>query len=399
MVEGHAPGERSYRRLLVALFFAGIAMFAQLYSFQAVLPQVSRTFHVDAAAAALTVSAATLGLAIGVIPWSIVADRVGRVPAMAVGIAVATVVGIAVPFLPDFAALLGARLVEGAMAGAVPAIAMAYVSEEVAPAHTARAAGVYIAGTSVGGLVGRIVAAPIADLVGWPVGVLSVALLCAASAVLFVVLVPPARAPRPERGGVARRLVDDLRSPRQLALYAQGLLLMGGFVAVYNYLGFRLAEPPFSVPPILLGLLFLAYLAGTVASARAGALAARRGRLPVLVGATVLLAVGVLLTLVPSLPVIVVGLLVLTAGFFAAHSTAAGWAPVIAPGGRAQASSLYNLAYYAGSSIVGWGVGLAFVGAGWPGVVLAVAALAVAAVSIALVVLLRRTGRGDAIQP
>jgi MFS transporter, YNFM family, putative membrane transport protein len=380
---GHAPGDPSYRRLLIALFFAGVATFAQLYSFQAVLPQLSARFHVDAATAALTVSAATLGLAAGVIPWSIVADRIGRVRAMGIGIGVATAVGIAAPFIPQFGALLGARLVEGAMVGSVPAIAMAYVSEEVLAAHAARAAGVYVAGTSIGGLSGRIVAAPIADLLGWPIGVLAVALLCGVSAVLFLVLVPAAQAAPPAPGRVAERLLRNLRSPRQLAIYAQGLLLMGGFVAVYNYLGFRLAAPPFSVPPVLIGLLFLAYLAGTFSSARAGALASSRGRLPVLVAAIAVMVAGVLLTLVPWLPAVIVGLLVLTAGFFGAHAIASGWAPAEAPGGRAQASSLYNLAYYAGSSIVGWAIGLVFVGVGWVGVTVAVAGLAVLAAVIA----------------
>jgi MFS transporter, YNFM family, putative membrane transport protein len=386
---GHAPGDRAYRRLLVALFFAGIATFAQLYSFQAVLPQLSARFHVDAATAALTVSAATLGLAVGVIPWSLVADRIGRVRAMGIGIAAATAIGIAAPFIPALGPLLAARLAEGAMVGSVPAIAMAYVSEEVLAEHTTRAAGVYVAGTSIGGLSGRIVAAPIADLAGWPVGVLVVAVVCGASAALFLALVPAARAARPERGGAAGRLLRNLRSPGQLALYAQGLLLMGGFVAVYNYLGFRLAAPPFSVPPILVGLLFLAYLAGTLASARAGALAARRGRLPVLVVSIAVMAAGVLLTLTPWLPVVVAGLLLLTAGFFGAHAIASGWAPAAAPGGRAQASSLYNLAYYVGSSVVGWAIGVVFVATGWTGAALAVAALAAAAAVLAVVALRR----------
>lgn len=95
---GHAPGSSAYRRLIVGLFFAGIATFAQLYSTQAVLPQISDDLGVGPATAALAVSAATLGLALAVIPWSSVADRVGRVPAMAVGVLAATALGIAAPF-------------------------------------------------------------------------------------------------------------------------------------------------------------------------------------------------------------------------------------------------------------------------------------------------------------
>jgi predicted MFS family arabinose efflux permease len=167
-------------------------------------------------------------------------------------------------------------------------------------------------------------------------------------------------------------------------LYAQAFLLMGGFVAVYNYLGFRLEQPPFSVRPGLTALLFLAYLAGTVSSRVAGTAAATAGRRPVLVASTAVLGAGVLLTLPPVLPLVVVGLVLLTAGFFAAHAVAAGWVGARATAGRAQAASLYNVAYYAGSSVVGWAAGGAFLATGWPGLALLVLALAAVAAAWAL---------------
>jgi hypothetical protein len=128
-----------------------------------------------------------------------------------------------------------------------------------------------------------------------------------------------------------------------LALYAQALLLMGGFVALYNYLGFRLSAAPFSLPQTLISLLFVAYLAGTWSAAQAGVLAARFGRRSVLLIAIGCLVVGVLLTLSTILVVVLLGLLMATAGFFAAHAVASGWTGAEAVVGRAQASSLYNL--------------------------------------------------------
>ncbi|NKX51896.1 MFS transporter, partial [Arthrobacter deserti] len=68
--QGHLKGSRAYRNLLLALLFGGFATFAQLYSVQAVLPGISRDFGVTPADAALSVSPATLGLALAVIPWS-----------------------------------------------------------------------------------------------------------------------------------------------------------------------------------------------------------------------------------------------------------------------------------------------------------------------------------------
>ena len=391
---GHAHGSPEYRRLLAGLFFAGIATFAQLYSPQAALPLIAADLKIGAARASLVVSAATIGLAIGVIPWSVVADRIGRVRAMSIAVVAATACGLLVPFAPSFALLLTGRLLEGAMVGGVPAVAIAYLSEEIDVRHAARAAGTYVAGTSVGGLLGRLVAGPVAELASWRVGVFAVAVLCAVAAAGFIVLVPKPRGfvPRSSRehgdvAGLLARLSVNLRSRRLLAVYAQGFLLMGGFVALYNFLGFRLAAAPFNLPQSVISLLFVAYLAGTWSAARAGALAARLGRRPVLLGAVAAMIAGVLATLSSVLPVVLAGLLVATAGFFAAHAVASGWTGSLATTGRAQASSLYNLFYYAGSSLFGWLGGVFFVGFGWVGTAGMVVVLALAAGSITLLLL------------
>lgn len=391
---GHLPRTRSYRRLILGLFFAGVATFAQLYSLQAVLPQVSADLEVPAATAALTVSAATLGIAAAVIPWSLVADRIGRIPAMAIGIIAATCFGLAAPLSTEITVLLALRLGEGLALGAVPAVALAYLSEEVHARHVAAAAGSYTAGTTVGGLSGRLLAGPMAEAFDWRVGVWSVTVLCTAAAVLFLWLVPRARRFVPGRmradagPGMFARLIRALRSPRLLAMYAQGFLLMGAFVAVYNYLGFHLIAPPFMLPVWLVTLLFLAYVAGTVSSPWAGSLAARFGRRSVLLGAIGLFIAGSALMLVPVPLVILVGLVIFTAGFFGAHAIASSWAPVLAdPESRAQAPSLYYFAYYAGSSLFGWALGVVFGHAGWVWFIAAVIAMGAVAALVAGILL------------
>jgi predicted MFS family arabinose efflux permease len=385
---GHAKGSTEYRRLLAALFCAGVATFAQLYSLQGVLPQVAEQYGFGAADAALTVSLATIGLAISVIPWSVFADRVGRVRAMSVSVAAATVLGLLVPLAPAYPLLLGGRFLEGLALGGVPAVAIAYLTEEIERRHSARAAGIYVAGTTIGGLLGRIVAGPLAEAVHWRMGVFTVAVLCAFAAVGFMTLAPRPQGFVPTReGGLGRRLAGNLRSPRQLALYAQAFLLMGGFVALYNFLGFRLTAAPFNLPQHLVSFVFLAYLAGTWASSRAGAEATRFGRRPVLLVAIAVMAGGVALTLSHNLVVVLGGLVIATIGFFGAHAVASGWTGAEAGTGKAQASSLYNLAYYGGSSAVGWCGGVAFDSHGWPAVAGTVLALTVVAGVVAAVVL------------
>lgn len=399
---GHTPGTASYRRLLTGLFFAGVATFAQLYAPQAVLPLIAADLHVSPATAALSISAATLGLALAVIPWSLVADRIGRVPAMAIGMLAATALGIVAPLSPDIAIMLPLRFLEGIGLGAVPAIALAYLSEETDRCFSAMAAGGYIAGTTVGGLSGRLVAGPVADFFGWQAGVWTTMGLCAASALLFLLLVPAAQgfvpaARAPGEPGMLRKLTAPLRSGRQLVLYAQGFLLMGAFVGVYNYLGFHLIGPPFLLPVWLVTMLFLAYLAGTFSSGWAGTLASRHGRYPVLLGAILTTVAGAVLLMAPSTVVVLVGLLIFTAGFFGAHVVAAGWAPVIAPPNtRAQASSLYYFSYYVGSSLFGWLLGIVFGQHGWALFLAAVIAMCALALQMAVTFLRPRAAMSDA---
>ncbi|HEY3576178.1 MAG TPA: MFS transporter [Arthrobacter sp.] len=367
---GHPKGSEAYGRILAGLAFAGVATFAQLYSTQAVLPVMAAELRVSAAEAALTISLATVGLAVTVIPWSFLADRIGRVKAMTWGICLATALGLMVSLATSFPVLLGLRMLEGMALGGIPAIAIAYLNEEIDRAHAAVAAGSYVAGTTLGGLAGRLVAGPAGELWGWRAAALAVSVLATVAAVLFLVLIPKARGFRPARGmglrGAARTLSGHLSNPRLLALYVQAFLLMGGFVAVYNYLGFRLSGEPFSLPATLISLIFLAYLSGTVTSRWAGALTQRFGRRTVLLAGIAVMAAGLALTLTQVLVLILAGLIIFTGGFFAAHSIGSGWTGAIARTGRAQAASLYNLAYYLGSSILGWAGGLLFQSLGWP---------------------------------
>ncbi|MGO3327738.1 MFS transporter [Gordonia sp. (in: high G+C Gram-positive bacteria)] len=381
--DGHPKDSREYRRILLALACAGVATFAQLYSPQGILPEISTSLQVTPDQSALLISVATLGLAAAVLPWSVVADRVGRLSAMRWSLIAATTLGLAVTLCPSFTGVLVLRALEGAALGGLPALAMTYLQEEIAPAYTPVAAGTYIAGTTVGGLSGRIVAAPFAELFDWRWGVGSVVVLSALAATAFMLLTPTPRGFRRVRGedrnSLARVLWVNLRDPAMLVLYAQGFLLMGGFVTVYNYLSFRLQAPPFLLSSSLIALLFFAYLSGTWSSRRAGVVASTRGRLPVLLVSIAIMVVGVLITLVDSLPVIIVGLVVLTVGFFGAHSVASGWSAERARVGRAQAASLYNLFYYAGSSVVGWVGGIVFAHVGWNATALVVVGLAVSA--------------------
>jgi YNFM family putative membrane transporter len=227
--------------------------------------------------------------------------------------------------------------------------------------------GRYIAGNTIGGLAGRLLPGFVTGLAGWRWALGATALVTMLLTVAFWALLPRSRFFTRSRagGGLLRHLAD----PGMRRLYLVGLVLMSVFVTVYDYLGYRLIAAPFGLSQSLVALTFLMYLAGTFSSPAAGSLADRAGRRPVLLGACVLTAAGLLLTLPEELPLVAVGLMVMTAGFFAAHSVASGWVGRRAAHGRAQASGLYLFAYYLGSSVGGSAGGLAYEHGRWPATV------------------------------
>jgi YNFM family putative membrane transporter len=177
-----------------------------------------------------------------------------------------------------------------------------------------------------------------------------------------------------------------LATPAIFLLVLAGFCLLGSFMTLYNYLGFRLQEPPFNLSPGLAGLVFLTYPLGSLGSAWLGALASKWGRGPVLVACSLMMLTGLAMMTPDSLPMIVVGLSLLTFSFFGAHAICAGWAPAAASADKAQASSLYLLLYYIGGGVAGSVGGVFWASHRWDGVALfsAIIMAGVLAVAIAL---------------
>ncbi|MDP9428390.1 MAG: MFS transporter, partial [Actinomycetota bacterium] len=347
-------------------------------------------FSVSATQSTLTVSLTTISLGLALLVAGPLSEVVGRTRLIHLSLTASAVVTLASAVAPTWEALLGLRLLLGVALAGLPAVATAYLREELHPGTHARAAGLYIAGTALGGMTGRLVTGAVADVADWRWALAAVGVVGLACALAVGLTLPPSRhfVPAPARlghlAGMARRAVAD---PGLLSLYAIGACSMGAFVAVYNAMGFRLTAAPFDLGLGAAGLVFLVYPLGSLSSAVAGRLAdrtSRRAVVPIACGVTL---AGVLLTIPASLPVVVVGLAVMTAGFFAVHGVASGWVPTRAHAGgvaAGQAASLYLFAYYAGSSVFGSLAGRAWTAAAWPGVTALAAALAVVSGLLAL---------------
>ncbi|PZF97023.1 MFS transporter [Micromonospora deserti] len=367
-------GDAGLTRVMVAMFAGGAAIFALLYGPQAVLPQLSSTFHVTPAGAGLAMSVTAAALAVAVIPASVLSQRWGRARVLVASVSLAALLGVLLPLSPTYGVLLGIRTLQGFAVAGMPAVAMAYLADEIHPSALVGAVGTFVAGNGVGGVAGRMLASAGASLSGWRFGLAAVGALSVAGAIVFALLVArlPNRPATPIARGALRRHLAD---PRLLRLYLTGFVLMGGFSTIYNYLTYRLVRPPFALAPAAAGLVFLAYVAGTAAAAVAGRLADRHGAPVVLRGAVLLAMVAAVTTLPNELPAVLTGLVLVTVGFFAAHVAASGWVARVADTARAQAAGMYLFAYYAGSSLGGWIGGLVFERTGWPATVAYVVAM------------------------
>lgn len=380
-------GTAAFRRTNLAVFAAGFSTFALLYCVQPLLPEFSREFGIGAAASSLAVSLTTATLALSMLAIGSVSEAVGRKPVMVASLFAAALLTIASALVPGWRSFLVLRAVEGIAFAGLPAIAMAYLSEEMGRASIGLAMGLYVGGTGLGGMAGRLLTAAITDMVSWRVAVGTIGVLGVAAAIVFWRSLPPSRHFHPRPLAVrelAGSCVRHLSDAGLLALFSEGFLVMGSFVTIYNYIGYRLLAPPYSLSQTAVGTVFTVYLVGIGSSALLGDLGGRIGRGRLLWVTIVIMLAGVAATFARPLPTIVAGVALLTFGFFAAHSIVSSWVGLRAHHARAQASSLYLFFYYTGSAVAGSVGGFFWAAHGWRGVAGFVTVLLVAALTIAL---------------
>lgn len=375
---GLQRGERTYRLATVAVLAAGLAVFNGLYVTQAMLPALVDAFDTTPTVAALTVSVATGMLAICVVPASILSERFGRNRVLIISAIAASLIGLTLPLAHTIHQLIALRLLHGAFIAGTPAVAMAWLAEELDHRFLARAMGVYVAGNSVGGLTGRLLPSMLLEVTDWRVAILCSSLLALGFAIIVALTLPRQQFFQPKAlrfRSEYESMVTHWKNPSLAAMFLIAFVAMGVFVSLYNFLAFRLIDY-FELSPGIVALAFLAYLSGTYSAARAGVLAEKFSRGTVLVFSTTAFIIGLLLTATPWLWLSLTGLLIFTASFFAAHSIASGWVGAIAEHNRAEASSMYVLCYYLGSSVVGALAGLIFTALPWWGFVGTLALLA-----------------------
>ncbi|MCF8564066.1 MFS transporter [Alicyclobacillus tolerans] len=378
-------GTAKFHRANWALFAGGFVTFAILYSTQPLLPNFVKEFGISPLTASFSLSTTTATLAVFMLVAGSLSEAWGRKTIMGTALLAASVMGLLTAFSANFAALLVWRVLLGVFLAGLPAIAMAYLGEEVSPNSLGLAMGLYISGNSIGGMSGRIITGMLTDAFSWRVALAAIAVVSLLSSILFWVLLPPSRNFHPRKlqlGKLTKSLLHHLTDGVLLRLYGLGFLLMGSFVTLYNYIGFQLLAKPYSLSQTAVGWIFIVYLVGTFSSTWMGRLADSHGQRKVLWIGIAIMLTGVGLTLIPWLWLKLAGIAVFTFGFFGSHSIASSWVGKRAKLDKAQASSLYLFFYYVGSSVGGSAGGALWGSYGWDGVVAMIAAFLLIAIGL-----------------
>lgn len=379
-------GTPQFMRVTLALFSAGLATFALLYCVQPILPVLSQQFGVSPAASSISLSISTGLMALGLLVTGPLSDAIGRKSVMVTALMLAAICTLLSAAMTSWNGILLMRALTGLSLSGVAAVGMTYLSEEIHPSVIAFSMGLYISGNSIGGMSGRLLSGVLTDFFSWRIAIATIGCFALASALMFWKILPASQHFRPASLR-PRSLIINFRlhwRDRGLPLlFAEGFLLMGAFVTLFNYIGYRLMAAPWHLSQAIVGLLSVVYLTGSWSSPKAGALTSKLGRGPVIVGATAIMLAGLLITALNSVWFILPGMMLFTAGFFAAHSVASGWIGPRARRAKGQASSLYLFSYYLGSSVAGTSGGLFWHRYGWTGITLFIAALLLLALGVA----------------
>jgi MFS transporter, YNFM family, putative membrane transport protein len=363
----------------LAVAAAGFSAFVNLYSPQALLPELSHDFGVGAGQISALMTASTAAIALTAPFTGALADVLGRkrlITAASFAVVVPTLIMTLASGVPQLVFL---RFVQGLLLPPIFTVAVAYVGDEWPPADVPRVAGLFISGSSIGGFCGRFVTGVVADLFGWRASFAAVALLTLAGAIIVTLALPRER--RFVRSGgflvSVRQMLAHLRNPRLLAIYAVGFGVLFNFIATFTYVSFHLAGPPYYFSPTLLGALFATYLGGSFVVPWVGRAIVLFGRRRFVLGIIGIWIAGALLLLAPPVGVVIAGLTLCATCGMICQAVSTGYVLTTAKEGRSSAAGLYASTFYIGGSAGAFLIGLVWNATGWTGCVAAIVAVQV----------------------
>ena len=388
-------GSIVFRQVNLAFFAAGFVTFITLYDVQPLLPEFAREFGISPAWASLPLSTASFTLAAAMLLAGTLSEVLGRKSVMICSLFLTSILALLTAFSYSFSSLVLLRFVQGMVLAGLPPVAMAYLSEEIEPAAIGTAMGLYISGNAIGGMSGRLFTAALTDCFSWHMALGLIGVLSLGLSIYFSCSLPPSanfrRRPFDSRYFFAS-VLQPLRDPHLLCLYGVSFMVMGSFVALFNYITFRLLGGEYGLSQTAVSLVFLTYIPGACSSSLVGRLVNRFGRFFSIRVCVATMLTGIIITLTTPLPLLVAGITVFTCGFFGAHTIASTWVGRHAKTAKSQATALYLFFYYLGASIAGTVGGFCWASGGWQGVAGFIGLLLLAA--LVLISILARLAAG-----
>ncbi len=372
------------RHFAVAL--AGMSAFLNLYAPQALMPLLAGEFQVGAADIGLIMTASSLAVALTAPFTGAVADVLGRKRLISTAVLLLIIPTVMISFSESLHAIIFWRFMQGLLLPPIFAVTVAYIGDEWPAVEATGVTGLYVSASAVGGFLGRFLTGTVSDLIGWRGAFLTDAALTAICAVAIVILLPrEKRFVKAESIRASlRQMVRHLGDPRLLATFAVGFGVLFNFIATFTYVNFLLAAPPYNLSPSALGSIFVVYLLGMISASLTGRAIARFGRRAFVIAAIVIWIGGILLTLIPALPVIILGLALAGASGMVCQASSTSYVSTTAKGGVSSAVGLYVTAFYTGGSVGAFLPGLYWTTTGWPGTVAMVTASLVAMGAVVL---------------
>lgn len=367
---------------------AGFCSFLQMYSTQPLLPMLTEIFHATKIAVSMTVTLAGLGVAVAAPFAGILADRIGRKRVIVWSAFLLGVCSLAAATSPGLGTLLFWRFCQGLCTPGVFSVTVAYINDEWAAGGAGAVLSSYVSGTVLGGFSCRFISGLVASHLNWRWVFVILGVLTLAGTAAIARLLEPERHPHHAsqwEGTWLEAVKSHLKNRRLLGTYLVGFCVLFSLVAIFTYVTFYLAEPPFHLEPAALGSIFFVYLIGAAANPVAGRAIDRFGQRTVLacgIGAGV---AGIFLTLFHNLWMVGLGLTICSSGVFAATTAANSFVGAAAEHSRSLAVGLYAAFYYVGGSLGAaipgyfWNLG------GWTACVLFIASVQILTVSMALV--------------
>ncbi len=352
----------------IAIVFCAVCAFLHLYSPQAVLPLMAQEFGVGAAGASLIITASTLAVA-ATAPFSgAISDLLGRKRVIVAAMVLLLVPGVMLPLSGSLNELIFWRFVQGLLLPPIFAVAIAYIGDEWPPQQATGVIGSYTSASAVAGFLGRFIPGVLLAYVGWRGGFMALAVLTGVCLIVVTALLPrETKFVRASNLAASlRQMLAHLRNPKLLATYAVGFGVLFNFIAVFTYMSFHLAGPPFFQSAAFIGSIFVVYLAGAAAAALTGRMIAAIGRRTFVLCILAAWAFGILLMLIPSVAVIVGALAIASICGVLTQAASTSYVAITAQGGTSSAVGLYVTSFYVGGTVGGWLAGLTYEAGGWP---------------------------------